>query len=376
MNMLAKGDKQWSDVPAEEQMNYLHSLKRPKTDYQRSFAQYKCQNYFRPKVKIICQELISAFLYVPLLLYYLIKGLTIRKQEQSIDAVGEFKGMPEIIPDSINNNYRINNELWSVDSSVSFGDLRFVVGLALHYLYSPYFALKCMAKVAKYSSLIRLFAPKAIIVHAEYTFTSSVLTAFCEKHGVKHINVMHGEKLIYIGWSFFRFTECYVWGEHYKQLLVDMGAEPTQFIIEIPPALRIDVNANYNQGKYSDYKYYLQIYTEDELKSIINSLSFIKKEGKTICYRPHPRFSNIPLLEKYISKDRIEYPKETDILTSISSCHTAIGFCSTVLYQAYLCGKDVILDDVTYKQANNQLKNHRYILSNTTNTHVLSTFQL
>lgn len=375
MNMLAKGDKQWSDVSAKEQMNYLHSLKQPKTDYQRSFAQYKCQNYFRPNVKIICLELFSAFLYVPLLLYYLIKGLTINKQEQSIDAVGEFKGMPEIIPDSINNIYEINNEIWSVASSIAFRDLGFVLSIAMHYLYSPYFALKCLAKVAKYSSFIRLFNPRAIIVHAEYTFTSSVLTAFCEKNGVKHINVMHGEKLVYIGWSFFRFSECYVWGEHYKKLLIDMGAEPTQFIIEIPPALRIDVEANYKQESYTDYKYYLQIYTEDELRSIINSMSFIEKEGKTLCYRPHPRFSDIHLLEKYIPKTMIEYPRETSILTSISSCHTVIGYCSTVLYQAFLCGKEVILDDVTYKQGNEQLKNHRYILSNNPSINSLSSYQ-
>jgi len=361
---LSKGDKEWSEISSEKQLAYLHRFDAPQTDIQRSFDQYLCQNYFRQIWKVFIQELISFFIFPVLLIYYLVKGIILKTSCKHIDAIGEFSGMLEIVPDSINRTFVINNDVWGTGTGLSFRDLKFVLFIALRKFYSPYFVTKCLGKIARYSFFIRNYTPHAIIVHAEYSFTSSILTAYCEQHSVKHINVMHGEKLIYIGWSFFRFSECYVWSEHYKQLLIEMGAEPTQFIIEVPPALRIDTVANYDKKVYADYKYYLQIYSEDDLKSIIQSLSFIEFEGKTLHYRPHPRFSDIVLLEKYIPKDKIEYPCEVDILRSVASCHTAIGFCSTVLYQAYLAGKSIILDDVTYKQGYNQLKNHRYVLSN------------
>ena len=362
-NWLAKGDKKWSDISAAEQMAFLHSLKQPANDSQRSFAQYQCQCYFRPKGRFLMQEIASMLLFPLLLILYLSKSLMEKNSRRHVDAIGEFKDMPEIVPDSICEEYDIDNDLWNSGASISFSDLGVVLCMVRSYFFSPYFVTKCMGKLARYSFLIRTYTPRAIIVHAEYSFTSSFLTYYCERHGVKHINVMHGEKLIYIGWSFFRFSNCYVWGNHYYQLFLDMRAEQSQFKIEVPKALRIDAEKNYQSSAYADYKYYLQIYSEIELQQIIKSLGFIEKKGKTLRYRPHPRFSDISLLEKLVPREQIEYPSDVDILTSVASCNTAIGYCSTVLYQAYLCGKEVVLDDVTYKQGYDQLKEHRYVLS-------------
>lgn len=364
MVWLAKGDKEWSEIPAEEQMMFLHTLQQPTTDIQRSFAQYKCQNFFRSKLKVLFQELLSAFFFPVALAYYLLKSLKEVNSNIHVDAVGEFKGMLEIVPESIDKKYKINNELWNTGASIVLRDLGFICSILFRHPLRPYFALKCLGKIAIYSFFIRHYTPRAIIVHAEYTFTCSVLTLYCERHNVIHINVMHGEKLIYIGWSFFRFSECYVWSEHYRSLLIDMGAEISQFKIEVPPGLKIDVTTNFKKQYYADYKYYLQVYTEDQLKSIIDSLAFVESRGKTIKFRPHPRFSDVALLEKYVGKEKIEYPKDVNIMSSVASCKCAIGYCSTVLYQAYLCGKVVILDDMTYKNGYAQLKNHRYILSN------------
>lgn len=375
MTWLAKGDRGWSDVSSKEQMEYLHSIKCPRTDLERSYAQYRCQNYYRPKRVIICQEIAAAIICPFFFFYCICRRLFSRTKGTHIDAIGEFKGMPEIVPDCLNNEYEIHNEFWGANPSLGWKDYGFAFSLAIRYFFSPYFVLKCLAKVAAYSTLLRLYTPRAIIVHSEYTFTSSILTYYCESRDVKHINVMHGEKLLYIGWSFFRFTICYVWSEHYRQLLVDMGAEPSQFVIAIPPALKIDPDKSFKAEAFADYKYYLQIYTEEELVRIVASLSFIEKEGKTLRYRPHPRFSDISLLEKIVPNNQIEYPREVDILTSVASCRTAIGFCSTVLYQAFLCNKEVILDDVTYKLGYEQLFDHRYVLSNNDSVKCLSQLQ-
>ena len=70
--------------------------------------------------------------------------------------------------------------------------------------YTAIFSLKVTIKVAGYSFMITKYQSKAIVVHNEYSFTSSILTAYCETRNVLHINVMHGEKMYYIRDSYFR----------------------------------------------------------------------------------------------------------------------------------------------------------------------------
>jgi hypothetical protein len=373
MLWISKGDKIWYGVPVENQVAYLNSFKEPDNDVQRSYYQYKCQNRFRSHVKIFALGFISMFAYPLLLVYYLIKG-ALSKSSRHIDAIGEYAGMTELIPDELNDEYDIDNSVWKADMSITLSDLPYVLNIAAKRFYSPYFALKCLSKIAQYSSYIRIYSPRAIIVHAEYSFTSSILTNYCEKHGVKQINAMHGEKIYYIGYAFFRYSECYVWSEYYQNLLTDLRAEPNQFKISVPLALKIDCSSNFREDQFADYKYYLQTYTEDELIKILDSLSFIKQAGKTVKFRPHPRFSDIALLEKHVPKEQIEYPRNVNILISIASCNTVIGFCSTVLYQGYLNGKSVILDDVTFETGYKRLLAHRYILGNMHDVTTLSQF--
>ena len=92
-------------------------------------------------------------------------------------------------------------------------------------------------------------------------------------------------------------------------------------------------------------------------------MAFAKREGKTVRYRIHPRYTDLSVLRKYVSDEEIEYPKKVSILESISNMEYAVGSYTTVLLQAYLSGKKVLLDDVTYKKRFEQLKEYRYILA-------------
>ena len=174
---------------------------------------------------------------------------------------------------------------------------------------------------------------------------------------------MHGEKLFYLGNVYFRYNRCYVWGEHYKQMFISLKAEPSQFRIEIPESFNINIEKNFKQEYYSDYKYYLQIYDENQLKCIVKSLESICRQSKTFKLRPHPRFSNVKLLEQIIDKSHIEYPCEVPILESIASTKHVVGSYTTVLNQAYYANIDVIFDDVAYKDTFNKLGDLNYIFA-------------
>lgn len=77
-----------------------------------------------------------------------------------------------------------------------FADICFLLHVFLRYPLYCYFLLKVTIKVAGYSFMITKYQSKAIVVHNEYSFTSSILTAYCETRNVLHINVMHGERCI------------------------------------------------------------------------------------------------------------------------------------------------------------------------------------
>lgn len=357
---LAKGDKSWNDISQHDQEEYLNSQRDPKDTIDRGWLQYKCQMQFTSSIKRIMLNIASAIVFPVVLIILLCKKNSfIRK----VGVVGEFKGLEEVLPQVVLNKYEIDNEAWTVGAALKHSDLDFCLKLAIRYPFSPLFVSKCVLKVAKYSSFFTCFQPKAVIVHNEYSYTSSVLTVYCRRHSVKHINVMHGEKLYFIRDAFFEYDECYVWDEHYKQLLSDLRAEPSQFVIALPPSIRIDTSRYKDDKDYADYKYYLATFDESQIKSIVDSMQFAKQQGLIVKYRPHPRYSNVALLKKYVSDDEIEMPRDVSILSSISNTQHAVGSYSTVLLQAYYSGKKIVCDDVTYAQNYRQLEEYRWMLS-------------
>ena len=147
------------------------------------------------------------------------------------------------------------------------------------------------------------------------------------------------------------------------KLLQSLKAEPSQFRIAVPPSIKIDCEKYKNEDRYADYKYYLAIYDEETLKKIVESMSFAEKQGKTVKYRPHPRYSNKELLRKYVKEEEIEWYSEVPILESISNLGCAVGSFTTVMVQAYFSGKKVLMDDVAKKEEYDKLQSLDYILS-------------
>lgn len=358
---LEKGNKTQFEVPVQEQYAYMNRLGEPKDDIDRSYKQFQCQDFFVPLWKKCVWWIVSLFATPIAVIILGMKGRALHFEKQ-IDTIAEKKGMDEIIPTVLSDKNEINHEVWNAGAGLSVEDIRYIFK-KIYGWRQPYFVLKMILLIAKYSPMITKYRPKRIIEHSEYSFGSSAITNYCHSRGVKHINVQHGEKLRYIRDSFFHYDECYVWDEHYISLFKELRAEPTQFIVAIPPSLHIDIMTFNNPSVFADYKYYLAADSEEEIKGIVESMSFAKREGKTVKYRIHPRYTDLNILRKYVSEEEIELPQKVSIQESIANTEYAIGSYTTVLLQAYMSGKKVILDDVTYKSRYIQLKEHGYILA-------------
>lgn len=363
LRFLQKGDKNEFDIPVAEQRRLIDSYPIPRNIQERSYFQYMCQMTFVAKWKEIAFDIIATLSYIPVMLFLMSRSLCV-KHHQRYGAVSNLKGFEEVIPDVLSVQYEIMqlDMNWGTKGQLSGSDAWYCLKAFFSFFPSSYFSLKTMVKVAQYSELIKKYTPQAIITHSEFSFASSLLTDYCHKRGIKQINVMHGEKLFNIRDTFFHFDECYVWNEYYVRLFEQLKAEMSQFRISVPPSLKIDLEKNFKDEYYADYKYYLAEFNDEQMKAITEAMSFVKAQGKTIRYRLHPRYMDMKIVERYIAPEEIEDPYKVSIVESVASCKCAVGCYSTVLAQAYLSHRDVILDDVAYTETFEKLKEYGYWL--------------
>lgn len=359
---LEKGNRDIFTYPKIEQTTFLNSLGEAKDDIDRGYKQYLCQKQLvLPKWKRVLFNIVGVLAFPFVAIYFLTKRLFTKKSNR-LDCLIEKKGMPEVVPLEVRKKYQ-PTEAYGEGTSLGLSDLGFIWKMICRAPFQPYFVFKAMMNVVRYSHLIYKYSPQSIIQFNEFSFSSSILTAYCHRFGIKNIDVMHGEKLFFIRDAYFHYDEIYVWHQHYVDLLKSLKAEPTQFRIALPPSMHIDSNKYHNPKAYADYKYYLAIFDEEKIRSIVESLAFVKKNGKSVKYRPHPRYSDVDLLKKYVAEDEIENPKAVSIQESVANLGCAVGSYTTVMVQAYFSGKQVMMDDVTFLSQYEKMKDLDYFLS-------------
>lgn len=342
------------------QQNYIKRLGIPSDDIERGYYQYRCQMKLLGRFLACLYNLTS----IPLMLIYKkrIAHAHAPNADVGFDAVFMFNGADTMLPQSLKEKYNVRqSKEFQKKLLLMEEDIVFLKDLRKRYPFAWHFRFKCLMKVAIYRYQITVCQPKALIVSSEYSFTSSVLTAYCERVDVRHINVMHGEKLYYMRDSFFRFHKCYVWDEHYKSMFTDLQAEPTQFVIAVPPSHA--PWGNYYVPKIVDFTYYLGAEQSGDMAKIKNSFDFLIKSGNKVAIRPHPLYSAIANIQSIFGGDDNYIIEDSTFPIEISVLRTrhAVSCYSTVLFQAINNGVVAVIDDVTNKEKYGKLKRLRYI---------------
>lgn len=345
----------------KSQKEYLDHFKIPKDDIERSYYQYRCQMYLYPLYMRILFNIASFPIF---LMHVTTKKQRLERSNLNKGTVAFIDdGLPHnIIPNSILEKYK--NIVYIVEKKEYFSleDWAFIKTIIRRYPFAWLFLLKCIIKIKMYSNIIKDVSPEVIITCNEYSYTSSILTCYCEKQGVKHFNVMHGEKLFFIRDSFFRYHKCFVWDKYYKELFCELRAYDDQFEIEIPTSLKFKHYTDHN--KSFDYTFYLAAETGERLEIIAEQLNKLKSNGYRIAVRPHPRYSNIEEVNRTMHEFFVESISDIKIEESLLNTHNAISGYSTVLNQAYNNGIGVILDDISDAEAFQKLKEYKYIMLN------------
>ena len=350
-----------------EQKYFIESFTEPRDDIERSYNQYCCQMKLRGRLTEFFLNLAS----LPLIFYYFFKKNDTLEIDKKCDATYITEGIlsRSLLPNSLIGKYHVLRDIKVLKECFTSSDKLFFKKTVCRYPFSWHFLFKILVKIRVYSFLLQNYEPKAIITCNEYSFTSSALTCYCNENHVKHINVMHGEKLYFLRDTFFHYDVCYIWSAFYQTLFTKLRAEKTQFRVFTPPSLVL------GDGKQSkkefDYTYYLGGEKDITIDKIISTLQKLAHKGNKVAIRPHPIYTDLNELKKYCYKENniaIENKDEIDIAKSVLRTKHAISLYSTVLNQAYHSGVDIVIDDVTNLEKYLKLKEYHYIMLNVKHT--------
>lgn len=346
--------------PVYAQQEYMNSLKAPNNDIERSYNQYCCQMKLNNKLMSVLLNIVS----LPMIfVYYLKKNDAV--EYKKCDAVFISEGIPDnVIPNELKEEYVSWVNVTKHGERLSARDKIFFNEIVKKHPFSWHFLLKCLIKIRFYSYEIKCHSPKTIVVCGEYSFTSSVLTYYCNYNDVLHIDVMHGEKLFYMRDSFFHFDRCYVWDKYYLNLFLELHAEKKQFIVAIPSSMRINIVKNVS--KIIDFTFYLAAEENEALTRILHNLQELSKRGYKVAVRPHPRYSDAKKIKELCCGDiEVEDTQKITIEESVLRTRNAISGYSTVLNQAYHNGTKVVIDDITNPDSFNKLVELKYVMLET-----------
>ncbi len=359
-NYVIKGKLPAFRMSIDTQKSFLKSLPEPINLIERSYYQYLCQAKQLPMYLRIIQN-IAAIIYIPFYIPLKFrKPIEVKQSNGNLAVFISGSNDFSYIPNSLKREFdEIIHVGYGSPNSLLLEELKFIKNFSVKYWYKPYFLIKCIMKIGLYSEQIRKHNPKAIITFAEFSFTSSVLTEYCNLYGIEHINIMHGEKLYNIRNSFVGFNSYYVWDTHYVELHIKLRAMRSQFIIEQPEFL--DLYLEKSLGTKYNLTYYLGAEDNRTIHRIANILSKLDYTKDSISIRPHPRYSNKKIINKIFDGFTIEDNGITTIQESLSRTNLVVSLNSTVLYQAIINGKVIVIDDLSNPNKYERLKDLDYI---------------
>ena len=339
----------------KEQKNILEEIYKKDFDdtyFSRSYCQYLCQKKIYKQSYCFLNFLSFFIIKFLIILFKFFPKKNIKKEKVDIIYFGTEKTIPKkFLKYKIK---KLENHLFLTEKDIKYFKIDILKKSKRQY----YFALKILLKISTYRYNIEKYSPRIFLVTSEYSWTSSLLTEFCQKNKIFHINYMHGDKSYYIRDSFFKFHRCYIWDEHYEKIFCELKAFKKQFkVIEYSNFIpKIEIKEKlYNT-------YYLQAdETVEDIKKIIKILKNLElKTGYRGKIRCHPVYTS-QKIKKIIPTEMLDLEK--NIYYSIGMSNYIISKTSTVLYEAYIMeSNNIVIDDFTQDKNNyNYLKELKWI---------------
>lgn len=363
--------KDFDTVPdVKKWNNFLSSLDEPNDYIDKAYNKYLCKKYYFSKKKLFISRVICGFgMFIgDIFLKFPIKD--------NSNALSEDKILIEVIKD-INPNEIVPNKLvkkypkriYSKYSNKYLGRMNqtaknILLSCRNRYPKDVFFHFLIYKELVKHSHFIKKYDPSATLVYAsERNIASPIITEFYERNNRKFISFMHGDYILQMNQAFMQFSEYYVWDEAYINMFVhDLHCDDKQFIVYTPKKLMKKWNLEIITPEYF-CTYYFTGCSKKSVKIVAEAFNKLKASGKKCKVRLHPRWSvNDTLIKELFKEFFIEEAKNISMEESLGNTQYAIGLNSTVLHEAFVEGRKVVIDDISSPDDFNSLVDRRYIM--------------
>lgn len=357
-------------VPVSEQKKFLEKFSEPKDDYERSYFKYQCflkycyyQKYYMCFIYNVGAMVLYPFVYI--ILRH--RGKFKEKTKFVTDAViqnGLRVPNKDVLPDEIRKKYPNSVEIRKISYDNVFLDpkaIEICKELSNRYFFSFYYRLIVMLKLAQFVQYIYDNNPKAIVYYScEREFSGPLQTLLCEKQGVVFESFMHGDYVYELCFAFQRYSHYYTWDKTYNEMFKALRCKfPTT--VYVPAKLKGIADAIDDHECEYFITYYFSAESKASAEEIHNVFQLFKEQGLRCKVRPHPRFSNIKMLEQLFHDFVVEKPADYSLANSISDSMYIAGLLTTVLSQAFFSGKKIVVDDVSWREKYSELIEKEYI---------------
>ena len=356
----------------KQQMEYLHKFPIPKDNFERSYFKYKCfceYCYYRRKWMLLIYNIGAMFL-ISSIHSKLRRANGKAKLIDKVDAVIEnIPRLPnsDFMPEELRNKYRKIKEIELIDYNES---LLSNIGEEIYqevkrrYFFHFYYRLIVLQKLGQFSSYLVRYKPDIIAFYScEREFSSPLQTLLCEKSGSRYISFMHGDYLSTLSFAFQKYSQYYVWDESYVKMFKTLKCDSPMLVYR-PKKLNGIASAIEEDRCAYFATYYFSDETQVEVTKIYKVFKKFESYGMRTKIRPHPRFSNIEMLNKVFADIEIEEPSNCSLSESITKSLFVVGLNTTVLSEAYFSGKKVVIDDISNSEKYKGLAERGYVMMN------------
>ncbi len=336
--------------------HFLDCLPIPEDSIDMAFNKYLCRMHYFPWNKRLFMNILGLGAF-PIELFYLARS------NQSIKAMNRGKAILEksrdvpafkdIFPEEIYEEYDVKTiENFNKKFGILCKEARtFLFKCIKRHPFDFFFIYFVYMELAAHSYFLLKYNPEATIVYVnERNIASPIITELYEKDGRKLISFMHGEYLLQLVQGFMKFSRYYIWDKSYVDMFKWLKCDIEEYVVYTPGKLRKKWNLEDHETPYY-CTYYLSGQSKESIKRLGSILEKFEKQGKRCKVRPHPR--DIQYVEEILETFKnitIEDSGKISLKDSLENTQYVIGLNTTVLLEAYVEGKKIVIDDVSDKK--------------------------
>lgn len=332
----------------------LNSMPAPKDGIDVAYNKHLCRmSYFSVPKKILMNVLSAGalILSLPKILKKVGPGRAVKKGAlllETQERIGYHDVVPQEMLDSFKEIAYVEKKDASAGPMVDAARKLFFQCVRRH-PFSFWFIFLVQKELALHSSYLQNYDMEACALYVyEKPTAGPVVTELYEATGRRLISFMHGEYLLQLPQCYMKFSEYYVWDEAYADMFKnDLNCHISKYTVYAPLKLQKKWHLEEIEPEYF-CTYYFSSEKLDAMYKIAEVLNALTAKGYKCKVRPHPRATTyLKEMEAALNGVYIEAPREISMHDSLAGTMYAAGTISTVLSEAYVEGRKIVIDDVS-----------------------------